>query len=133
MPLLRFDNSNTGNSGSIFGNDRPNLVGNPRLSTRTPERWFNTAAFAIPAPFTFGGAGRNIVDGPGLVNLDAGVSRRFRVSERFAVVGDVQVFNLSNTAHFDMPERYADEPSVFGRILSARPPRQVQLGLRLVF
>jgi len=132
-PLLRFDNSNTGNSGSIFGNDRPDLAGNPRLPARSPERWFNTAAFKVPAPFTFGGAGRNIVDGPGLVNVDAGVSRRFRLGERFAVVGDVQVFNLSNTAHFDMPERYLDEPGMFGRILSAKAPRQIQFGLRLVF
>ncbi|MFN7923902.1 MAG: TonB-dependent receptor [Bryobacteraceae bacterium] len=132
-PLLRFDNSNTGNSGSIFGNDRPDLLRNPRLSTRTPERWFDTAAFAIPRQFTFGSAGRNIVAGPGLVNLDAGVARTFRVHERWRLTLEAQAFNLSNTAHFDLPERYADEPSTFGRIFSAKSPRQVQLGLRIGF
>lgn len=132
-PLLRLDNSNSGNSGSIFGNDRPDLVGNPRLASRTPERWFNTAALAIPRPLTFGSAGRNIVTGPGYANLDAGLSRRFRLTERLHLTADAQAFNLSNTAHFDMPERYADEPALFGRILSAKAPRQVQFGLRLGF
>ena len=37
---------------------------------RTPDRWFNTAAFAFPAFGTFGNAGRNIVDGPGFENVN---------------------------------------------------------------
>lgn len=132
-PLLRFDNSNTGNAGSIFGNDRPDLLRNPRLETRTPERWFDTAAFAIPRQYTFGSAGRNIVDGPGLFNLDFGVSRRFPIGDRWSITADVQAFNLTNTANFDMPERFADEPANFGRIFSAKAPRQVQIGLRAGF
>jgi hypothetical protein len=132
-PLLRLDNSNTGNSGNIFGNDRPNVLRDSRLDTRTPERWFDTSAFAIPQPYNFGNAGRNIITGPGYVNLDAGIARRFRVTERVFVTLDAQAFNLSNTVHFDMPERYADEPALFGRILSAKAPRQVQFGLRLGF
>ncbi len=132
-PLLRLDNSNSGNSGNIFGNDRPDVLRSPRLSTRTPERWFDTSAFAIARPFTFGSAGRNIVTGPGYINLDAGLSRRIRLTERLHITLDAQAFNLSNTAHFDMPERYADEPALFGRILSAKAPRQIQFGLRLGF
>ena len=116
-----------------FGNDRPDLLRNPRLDARTPERWFDTAAFAIPRSFTFGSAGRNVITGPGYVNLDAGISRRFRLTERLHLTLDAQAFNLSNTAHFDMPERYADEPALFGRILSAKAPRQIQFGLRLGF
>jgi len=40
---------------------------------------------------------------------------------------------VTNTAHFNLPERYADEASTFGRIFSARAPRQMQLVLRLHF
>jgi len=47
------------------------------LSVPGPDR-FDTAAFVIPQPFTFGSAGRNVITGPGYVNLDAGISRRFR-------------------------------------------------------
>ena len=46
---------------------RPDQVHDPNLpgGERTPERWFGTSAFALPAPFTFGSAPRNSVIGPG--------------------------------------------------------------------
>ncbi|MBK9168629.1 MAG: TonB-dependent receptor [Bryobacterales bacterium] len=130
-PVLRFDNSNTGNSGGIFGLDRPNLVGDPKLAARTPERWFDTGAFAVAPPFTFGNAGRNIVRGPGVLQFDLAAGRRFILSERFTLLTDAQAFNLFNRTQFDLPELFADQPSTFGRIFSARPPRQLQFALRL--
>ena len=65
-PVLGIDNSNTGQL-----QDRPNLVGDPYAAggtcteTRTADCWVNPAAFAQPAPFTFGNAGRNSLRGPG--------------------------------------------------------------------
>jgi hypothetical protein len=115
----------------VFGQDRPDLVGDPRTGTRSPERWFNTGAFAIPAPFRFGNAGRNILSGPALVSLDAGLSRRFSLHELLGLTFDLQAFNLLNRANFDLPERFADEPASFGRIFSAKAPRQLQLAIRL--
>lgn len=132
-PLLRFDNSNSGNTGGNFGSDRPNVVGNPRLEDRTPERWFNTSALAVPPRFTFGNAGRNILRGPGYVTMDASVARRFRITERLESTLELQSFNLLNRVNYDLPERYADEPSTFGRIFSAKAPRQLQLVFRLSF
>jgi hypothetical protein len=132
-PLVRFDNSNTGNTGNIFGNDRPNLSGNPRLDRRTPERWFETSVFSVPPRYSFGNAGRNIVAGPGLVNFDAGLGRRLRLTEKVSLTLEAQAFNLANTPHFDLPERYVDEPANFGRIFSARAPRQLQVSTRLSF
>ncbi len=50
----------------------------PRAFSRpTPQQWFNTAAFAIPAPYTFGNAGRNILRGPGLATVDFSLKRAF--------------------------------------------------------
>ncbi len=132
-PVLRFDNSNTGNTGGIFGSDRPDVLRDPRLADRTPERWFDTSAFRLAPQYRFGSAGRNIVRGPGIVQLDAGISRRFRVAEAWRLVADAQAFNLANRAQFDLPERFADEPAPFGRIFSAKAPRQLQLALRLEF
>ncbi|MBI5085489.1 MAG: TonB-dependent receptor, partial [Acidobacteria bacterium] len=77
-----FDNSGTGRSSLGFGaNDRPNAVASPSLSSPTPERWFNTAAFAMPARGTFGNAGRNIVTGPGLAALNLSVLKSLRLNE----------------------------------------------------
>ncbi|MCC6291083.1 MAG: TonB-dependent receptor [Bryobacterales bacterium] len=132
-PILRFDNSNTGNASGNNGYDRPDVSANPRLDARTPERWFDTGAFSPARPFTFGNAGRNIVEAPGLVNFDVSAARLFRLTETLRLTVEAQMFNLTNTAHFNLPERYADEPSTFGRILSARSPRQLQFALRLHF
>lgn len=132
-PILRFDNSNTGNSGAIFGSDRPDLLRNPALSNRGPQKWFDPAAFAVPARYTFGSAGRNIVGGPGLFTFDIAVARRFPLRERLALSFDAQFFNLFNRPQFDLPERFADEPATFGKIFSAKAPRQIQAAVRLSF
>ena len=56
---------------------RPDQLRDPNLPSgeRTPERWFDTSAFALPAPFTFGNAPRNSVIGPGFANLDLAVAK----------------------------------------------------------
>jgi hypothetical protein len=132
-PILRFDNSNTGNSGGIFGSDRPDLLRNPALSNPSPERWFDTSAFAIAPPYHFGDAGRNIVRGPGIANFDIAIARRFTLHEGVTLTADAQSFNLFNHTQFDLPQLFADEPTTFGRILSAKAPRQLQFSLRLAF
>ena len=133
-PLLRFDNSNTGNTGgSTAGSDRPNLVGDPALSNPGADAWCNTAAFAIPAPYTFGNAGRNSLRGPGYASFDLAVSRRIEARAHNSLTVGLQVFNLFNRTNFDLPEHYADEPTTFGRIFSAKAARQVQLMARVGF
>jgi hypothetical protein len=132
-PILRFDNSNTGNSGGIFGSDRPDLLRNPKLSNPSAERWFDKSAFAIAPPYHFGDAGRNIVRGPRLANFDIAIARRFTLHEGVTLTADAQSFNLFNHTQFDLPQLSADEPTTFGRILSAKAPRQLQFSLRLAF
>lgn len=144
-PMLSFDNSNTGNTGGqSAGSDRPNLVGDPNsgscsdlsggsLPVGTPDCWFNTSAFQIAPPFQFGNAGRNILRGPGFASFDVSLFRSFRLTERFTLAGEAQAFNLFNRANFDLPQNFADNPATFGKIFSAREPREVQLALRLTF
>lgn len=55
----------------------PNVVGNPNVSNPSPGNWFNPAAFANPAPGTFGDAGRNILIGPGFFNVDISLGKTF--------------------------------------------------------
>ncbi len=133
-PILRFDNSNTGNTGgSTAGSDRPNLVGDPELSNPTATEWFNTSAFVIPPPYTFGNAGRNSVRGPGFASFDLAVSKRLPLGASTGLIVGVQAFNLFNRTNFDQPEHFVDEPSTFGRIFSAKAPRQVQVSARIAF
>ena len=132
-PLLRFDNSNTGNTGGTYGNDRPNVAGNPNSGPRTTQQWFNTAAFTTPARYTFGNAGRNIIRGPGLFTADASLARRFQLKERLVLQLEAQAFNLTNQTNFNIPQLFVDEPASFGRIFSARSPRQLQIVGRFTF
>jgi hypothetical protein len=132
-PTLEFDNSNTGNTGPPYGSDRPNVVGNPALPNPSAQEWFNTAAFAIPAQYTFGNAGRNILRGPGLATVDFSLSRRFNFAERFSLLAQAQAFNLLNRENLNLPDAFADNPATFGKIFSAKDPRQIQLALRLAF
>ena len=132
-PILRFDNSNTGNTGGQFGNDRPNILRDPKLASPSADRWFDPTAFAVPARFAFGSAGRNIVTGPGFASVDAAITRRFRLGDAAAIQIEAQAFNLANRTNFDTPERFADEPSTFARVFSAKSPRQIQFSARLTF
>jgi hypothetical protein len=103
------------------------------LDRRGPEKWFRTEAFSTPARYSFGNAGRNILTGPALATVDASLARRFAIADRFRLTLSAEAFNLLNRTNFELPERFLDEPSTFGRILSARAPRQFQLSLRLQF
>jgi len=112
---------------------RPNLVGDPNLdSGRTPDRWFNTDAFALPAPFTFGNAGRNIVYGPGSAEVDVSFQKDWQASRGVRLELRWEIFNVINRTNFDLPNRIAFTPN-FGRIFSAQAPRQMQFGLKAVF
>ena len=131
--LSEIDNSGTGRSILGFGaNDRPNLVGNPELSNPTTGQWFNTSAFAFPAPGTFGNAGRNILDGPGFQNVNVSLLKNTSLSERINLQFRAEAFNLLNHPNFNLPDNFLGSPT-FGRITSARDPRHIQFGLKLLF
>ena len=127
------DNSNTGRSSLGFGsNDRPNVSGDPTLSTRGREQWFNTAAFSLPAYGTFGNTGRNTLDGPGYQNVNLALLKQVPLPSRARLQLRAEAFNLLNRVNFDLPDNFYGSPT-FGQILSAQSPRHIQFGARLMF
>ncbi len=124
------------NSTNAFpaGALRADLVGNPRLadSERSLSRWFNTAAFAVPAPFRFGTAGRSILTGPGISTVDASLIKAIPIAEGRRAEIRAEFFNLPNHTNFNLPAHSAGAPA-FGIIASARPARSTQLALRIEF
>jgi hypothetical protein len=105
---------------------------NRSSSQRRPERWFDTSAFALPAPFTFGSARRNSVIGPGFTNLDLVVAKTWAVAGTRQLELRWEVFNALNTANFDLPNRIFGTAN-FGRIFSAKNPREMQFGAKFSF
>ena len=112
---------------------RPDAVCDPNTGgAQTSLQWFNTSCFALQAPFTFGNAPRNSVLGPGYADVDAGLQKDIALSSRVQLQLRWEVFNVLNHVNFDVPNRTAFTPN-FGRIFSALPSRQMQLGARLTF
>jgi len=128
-----FTATNTTNAFSA-GPLRPDLIANPVLpeNERAVSRWFNTAAFAQPAQFTFGNAPRSLLRGAALITTDATLEKSFSLREklRFDVRGEF--YNLLNQAIFNVPGNVFGGTD-FGVVSSARPGRAVQLAARLSF
>lgn len=112
---------------------RPDVIGTGKVDDRTPERWFNIADFRVPAPFTIGNAGRNILRGPGIANVDASIFKNFNFTERIYLQFRAEAFNLFNHTQFNNPNANIELPTQGGRIFSARDPRIGQLGLKIYF
>jgi hypothetical protein len=77
-----------------------------KIGERT--RWWDAANLANPNAVSpnvarFGDCGSGVLRGPGLINVDMGVFRRFDVNERINVQFRGEAFNISNTPHFANP------------------------------
>jgi hypothetical protein len=128
-PTLSFDNANVGSRGNY---QRPNVVGEINNGARTRQEWFNTAGFAVPPPYTFGNAGRNIIEGPGYAGVDFAIYKNIRITERHGMQWRFEAFNILNRTNFNNPGTVFDA-SDFGVISGSGPARQIQLALKYLF
>jgi hypothetical protein len=152
-------------SGTFEGRDRVDLIGDPYQGTSqrvitNPDgsryvQYLNPAAFAQPAPGTFGNLGRNVLVGPGFADVDFAVVKNTSITERLNSEFRVEMFNLFNRANLPIPgsggAAQTSPPgtkfnsSSFGRIfdtvgdfngapgIGAGEPFNVQLALKLIF
>jgi hypothetical protein len=94
---------------------------------------FDASAFALPAPFTFGSASRNLLRGPKFVNTDLSLMKNVLVGGGATFQIRVEMFNIFNTVNWGTPNAVFDNTATFGRITSAGTMRQVQLGGKVLF
>jgi outer membrane receptor protein involved in Fe transport len=137
--LTGADQSSTGE-----GTDRPNLVGDPNSGPRTVAEWFNTSAFALNAPLTFGNAGRNIIAGPPFKNMDFALMKDTHITESTNLEFRAEFFNVFNHPNFALPGNILTAPN-FGALfqtpdvaqnnvgLGSGGPRLIQFGLKFSF
>lgn len=129
-PTISSDPANTGTSM------RPNRIGNGSLPTPTINDWFNVADFTVPAPFTFGNSGVNILSGPGLTEWDFGLFKDFSLEhlrEGTHLEFRAEFFNFTNTPSFGSPNTDI-QSSTAGRIFNTSTnPREIQFALKLFF
>ena len=141
-------------SGTGSPTGRPDVVAGCNLypATQTINSWFNTSCFSLQALGTYGNAGRDIIIGPNLWNLDNSLIRDFtvrKISENFKVQFRAEAFNIFNHPSFQNPNTtiFAGGgtlvgPQPAGTLLNASAghitattssPRQLQLALKIVF
>jgi outer membrane receptor protein involved in Fe transport len=169
LPLTPGVNTNRSRSGVAGGGaipgssniDRPDLVPgvDPRDITRgasrgcggipagtpveTVTRWYDPCAFTLQPIGTLGNAGRNIIRGPGLANLDVSLTKDTAlraIGPNGRIEFRAEIFNLLNRVNLDMPNRTVfsgtspDPLPTAGQITTtATTSRQIQLALRVSF
>jgi hypothetical protein len=114
---------------------RPNWVAPARYlrNVGPGQKFFDPASFVNPAQNTLGNAGRNILVGPGIVNVDASLFRTIKMKERFEWTLRFESFNTSNTPHFNNPDGSLTSAR-FGEVTGAeQDQRQFQFGVTLRF
>jgi hypothetical protein len=122
---------------------RPSSTGqSAKLSNPTAAAWFNTAVFVNPPNYTFGNVSRTLPDvrNPGVVQVDLSVSKSVTIREKATVQFRAESFNIANhtnlglvSATFAAGPNGLNNSSTFGTITSARDPRSIQLGLKIIF
>jgi len=103
------------------------------------QKWHDPTAFGQVREARFGTAGWNLLESPGIINLDASIFRSFRLSERFSLQFRAEAFNLTNTPHFNAPvsdvanSRFMEITSTRGTGREGIDERMFRFGLRLGF
>jgi hypothetical protein len=145
FPFTPLVGSNRSGDGDTRNPDRvslkPSFTG--PIVTGDPNQWFNPAAFVVPTAGTYGNLGRGTLRGPGLANVDASLFKNTAISEKMNLQFRVEVFNILNRSNFGPPNTTVFQvntgapPSVSpsaGLITTTSTfPRQIQLGLKLLF
>jgi hypothetical protein len=151
----------TNNSGALSGNWYPNLIGNPHVSNPTVGNWYNTCtvlpdgtnfpvgctnpAWAVPTPGTFGNAGRNILWGPGIEDVDMSLGKNFHFPLPHET-GNLQLrfdaLNALNHPNFDIPGQNLGQGGAgvitgttgnYNTTNNSFGQRTIQLGVRISF
>jgi hypothetical protein len=118
------------------GGDRPNMTGDPELSSsdQTVQRWFNTGAFQAQPVNTLGDAPRSVLHGPSQRRLDFSIFKDVPVGGSASLQLRYEVYNVFDAANFINPNSGLGAAN-FGTISSTGnfTPRQMQFAAKLVF
>ncbi len=127
------------NLTNTFSNGvRPNLTCDPEIEGNRSRndylnQWFDTSCFQAPPARSFGNAARNVGFGPGQINIDSSVNKKWSITERYRLLFRADFFNVLNRPNFNVPAAVRGRGD-FGRITSTRGTgRQIQLSMRFEF
>jgi hypothetical protein len=130
--LSGLDRSLTGVATGGVNAQRPNQVLPDVYGNLSVANYLNPAAFAQQPLGAFGNMQMNNLAGPGFFELDAALSRIFRIRERQTLEFRFEAFNVPNTLRKGNPNLVLNS-STFGTITTAGDPRILQFALKYIF
>ncbi len=143
QPFTVLSNPSVDLSGFNQFVDRPNLVAGPvTLNEGSPDRFLSRSYFSAAAAGTVGSVGRNAFYGPGLINFDTTLSKRFSIRERAGLEIRGDFFNVLNHTNFALTSNNRNLASGQFGLLSATSafnggstggPRVIQITGRFTF
>jgi hypothetical protein len=142
VTLINFgDNSLLGSEPNGINNsgiDEPDYSGGPLKLNGNPRNglsYFDTTQFRENILGTPGTARRRFFYGPGMNNFDMALLKNLRLSEAKSLQFRIEAFNAFNHAQFFGPQAVDGniDSSTFGQVISAAPPRLVQVGAKFFF
>jgi hypothetical protein len=133
-PAAAFQVSGITNDFAGANNYRPNVTCDPYASSPSITQWFNPSCVTIPTDPSqpFGNAPRNDVRGPNFWTFDMAVSKQVTLSGATRLQLRLEAFNLFNRVNFTAPNGNRSSAG-FGTITSSYDPRQLQLGMKLLW
>jgi hypothetical protein len=87
---------------AVSSYQRANCIARPR-QTGNIYQWYDFSGFALPKAGNFGNCGDNVLRGPGLINTDVGIERKFALKEKWELGFRGEAFNSGNTPHHANP------------------------------
>ncbi len=113
-----------------FSQSRPNIQkGQIAVGRSLPNQYWNPAAFTYPTTHIEGDGGRNTLEEPGYADADISLFKTNQIYNNMVAQFRFEFFNVLNHTQFG----YANGTlgPGFGQITGTRPPRIIQLGLRV--
>ena len=104
LPFSVFTDSQT--DGTLEGTQRADQIGDPYAGAKQAKvggQWLNPAAFADPAPGSYGTSRRNAYVAPGYGDVDLSVFKNTRFGERVNTQLRFEMFNVFNRINFAPP------------------------------
>ncbi len=127
------------NTGLLTLGQRPTeLPGDPNISNKTLNHYFNTAIFVQPAKFTIGNAPRALPNArnPGYTDADLSLFKNnfLGSGERYNIQFRLEAFNALNHPNFSAPDTGVNDGTKFGQITGeASNNRELQLAVKFLF
>ncbi len=140
-PALDQSNTDLNNERYLGGAvARPDCVGNPIPTNRSPQAYYALSGFAVPPQDAgrFGSCGLGILQGPGEINVNAGLAKEFSFQERYHLRFEATFTNALNHTNFAPPALNISNSSTFGVLTATLPQglggnRTGQLAVRFDF